>query len=189
LIWEGRIVKGLERYGLVSVTVIGAIVLFASGLNDRNDAAGGGEAPGLIVRSEIEAIYAPRALIEFARAHPRVETNDQLVRLIHEAKVDAWFGVVFRTYLANGQVMNLAQTIRPGQRTELFESTRGALTLLAGHPIETAALDRSHVKIEEIEGPVVYMDPVKGLKQLLSREPDAPPRIGPSAGQSDLTGR
>jgi hypothetical protein len=40
--------------------------------------------PGITVRSEILTIYAPRALIIFAKSHPEIATNDELVKRIRE---------------------------------------------------------------------------------------------------------
>ena len=91
------------------------MALFAFGRHLWNAGGRRGEPPGLTVRSEIRTIYATKGIIDFARAHPAIATNDELVRLVREARLEAWFGVVFRNDHANGDWVDLAMAIRPGE--------------------------------------------------------------------------
>jgi hypothetical protein len=54
----------------------------------------------MTVRSEIVTIYGPRGRIEIATAHAEIATNDQLVRLIREAKLNLWFARVVGNHQA-----------------------------------------------------------------------------------------
>jgi hypothetical protein len=149
------------------------------------------EPPGLIVRSEVRTIYAPKALIDFARTHPAIATNDELVRLVREARLEAWFGVVFRSYQVNGDVVDLPVAVRPGEDPQFFENTRGVLCLLAGDAAGSPAAVRTSVEIEVIEDALMNLEPVEGLKRLLRRGPgrrladDSMPRPARTGGSAD----
>jgi hypothetical protein len=103
--------------------------------------------------------------------HPEIATNDELVRLVREARLDAWFGVVFRNHQGNVKVVDIAMAIRPGKNPQAFESTRSVLCLLAGDTAGSPFADRTNVEIEAIEDAWMNMEPVDGLKRLLRRGP------------------
>src|SRR4051794_19623100 len=103
------IVERWERLVLPLVALLGAMGLFSFARHIWDAGASRDEPPGLTVRTEIRMIFARQRIIDFARAHPAIATNDDLVRLIREAKLDAWFGVVFRYYQDNGDVIHLAK--------------------------------------------------------------------------------
>jgi hypothetical protein len=160
-----------EQFILAFGALIGAMALFSFGRHVWEAGAGRSGPPGLTVRSEIRMIYAPQAIIGFASAHPAIATNDELVRLVREARLEAWFGVVFRNYQDNGDKVDLAMAIRPGEKPEDFGNTRGVLCQLAGKPTGSPAVDRASVEIEVIEDALMDMEPVDGLKRVLWRGP------------------
>jgi hypothetical protein len=165
------IVEWWERFVLAFVALLGAMALFSFGHHVGDAGASRSEPPNLTVRSEFRTIYAPRRIIDFARAHPAIATNDELVRLVREARLEAWFGVVFRCYQGNGDVVDLPVAVRPGEDPEFFENTRGVLCLLAGDTVGSPAAHRTNVEIEVIEDALMNMEPVEGLKRLLGRGP------------------
>jgi hypothetical protein len=101
------------------------MALFSFGRHVWNAGASRSEPPGLTVRSEIRTVYAPKRIIDFARAHPAIATNDELVRLVREARLEAWFGVVFRCYPGNGDVVT-SRLRSDRERTPRTSRTRGA---------------------------------------------------------------
>jgi hypothetical protein len=78
----------VERLIMALCALTGAAGLFLFGRHVWNAGAPREEPPGYTVRSEIRTIYAPKALIVFAKAHPEITTNDELVRLIRQAKLN-----------------------------------------------------------------------------------------------------
>ncbi len=191
------IVERWERFVLAFAALLGAMALFSFGRHVWNASASRSEPPGIVVRSEMRTIYAPREIIDFAGAHPAVATNDELVRLVREARLEAWFGVVFRSYQGNGDVVNIAMAIRPGENPQVFENTRAVLCLLAGKPTGSPAADRTKVEMEVIEDALMGMEPVEGLNRLLRRGPGhrladdsrpRPVRTGGSAERAALYG-
>jgi hypothetical protein len=185
------IMERCERLVLAVVALIGAMVLFAIGRHVWEAGASRNEPPGLTVRTEFRTIYAPRGLIDFARAHPAIATNDELVRLVGEARLDAWFGVVFRCYQGNGEVVDLPVAIRPGEDPLVFENTRAVLCLLAGDAAGSPAVDPTKVDIEVIEDALMSMEPVEGLRRVLGRGPgrrladDSMPHLVRTGGSAD----
>ena len=78
---RSRMIMALgERFAPALVALLGAMALFSFGRHDWDAGARRSEPPGLTVRSEIRTIYAPRGIINFARAHPAIATCDELVR-------------------------------------------------------------------------------------------------------------
>jgi hypothetical protein len=187
------IVERWERFVLAFAGLLGAMALFSFGRHVWDAGASRSEPPGIIVRSEFRMIYAPKAIIDFARAHPAIATNDELVRLVREARLEAWFGVVFRSYQGNGDVVDLAMAIRPGEDPQLFENTRGVLCLLAVDDAGSPGAGPTDVEIEVIEDALMDLEPVEGLKRLLRRGPGrrladdslpGPARAGGPAGRA-----
>lgn len=194
------IVEQWERFVLPLVALLGAMGLysFARHVGDAGASRSpDGSGPGLTVRSEIRTIYAPQGIIDFARAHPAIATNDELVRLVREARLEVWFGVVFRNYQGNGDMVDIAMAIRPGENPQVFENTRRVLCLLAGDAAGSPAADPKNVEIEVIEDALMSMKPVDGLRRLIRRGPgrrladDSMPRpvqTGVSADRASSSG-
>ena len=98
-------------------------LLFFFGRHVWNSGAPQLEPAGITVSSDVLTIYAPQALVDFAKAHPEITTNDELVRLIREAKLNVWFAIVGRLYQANGTFADVSASYRPGERPECFATT------------------------------------------------------------------
>jgi hypothetical protein len=98
----------VERLMMALCALIGAAALFFFGRHVWNSGAPQTEPPGITVRSEVLTIYAPQALVDFAKAHPEITTNDELVRLIREAKLNVWFASVARLHQANGNLADVS---------------------------------------------------------------------------------
>jgi hypothetical protein len=147
--------------------LIGAVGLFRLSCHVWNSGAQNAEPPGITVRSEILTIYASNTLIDFARAHPDIDSNDKLVRLIREAKLNVWFAVLARNHQADGKFVDILFAYRPGERPESFETTRAIHCALAGKPFD---LDKAAVPAPEIqllEDEMMVKEPVEGLRELL----------------------
>jgi hypothetical protein len=162
----------VERLIIALGALIGAAGLFLFGRHVWNASAPQTEPSGITIRSEILTIYAPKALIDFAKVHPEITTNDELVRLIREAKLNVWFATVTRNHQASGIFSDLAVCYRPGKRPECFENTKAVLLALAGNPPGPGVVDYTNARTEIIEDAMMEMDPVDGLRQLLTRQVD-----------------
>jgi hypothetical protein len=124
------------------------------------------EPSGITVSWEILTIYAPQALIDFAKAHPEIATNDELVRLIREAKLNVWFATVARLYRANGSFTDVPIWYRPGERPEYFEIVKAVLVALAGNRPEPGLMAYANARIEVIDDAMMEMVPAEAVRQL-----------------------
>jgi hypothetical protein len=158
----------VERLIMALCALIGVAGLCLFGRHVWNAGAAQQEPPGITVRSEMLTIYAPQALIDFAKAHPEIATNDELVRLIREAKLNVWFATVARNHQADGFSTEIPIWYRPGERPEFFDSVKAVVLTLAGNRPGPGTLDSTKVRIEVIEDAMMEMEPMEGLRQLLT---------------------
>jgi hypothetical protein len=159
----------VERLIMALCALMGAAGLFLFGRHVWNASAPQREHPGITIRSEILTIYAPNALIDFAKAHPEITTNDELMRLIHQAKLNVWFAIVARNHQANGKFTDVAISYRPGETPECFGNTMAVLLTLAGNRPGPGTVDCKNANTEVIEDAMMEMEPVDGLRQLLKQ--------------------
>jgi hypothetical protein len=157
----------VERLMMELCALIGAAALFFFGRHVWNSGAPQTEPPGITVRSEVLTIYAPQALVDFAKAHPEITTNDELVRLIRQAKLNVWFAIVGRNHQASGNFVDIAICYRPGEKPECFDNTKAVLLALAGNRPGPGTVAYRNAKTEVIEDAMMEMEPVDGLRQLL----------------------
>ena len=83
------IVERCERSVLAFVALLRAMALVSVGRHVWKAGARRSEPPNLTVRSEFRTISAPRSIIDLARAHPAIATNDELALLVREARLEA----------------------------------------------------------------------------------------------------
>ena len=159
----------VERLIIALGALIGAAGLFLFGRHVWNASAPQTEKSDITVRSEILTIYASKGLIDFAKAHPEITTNDELVRLIREAKLNVWFAIAGRNHQANGNFTDIAISYRPGERPECFDNAKAVLLTLAGNRPVRGTKAYRNAKTEVIEDAMMEMEPVDGLRQLLTR--------------------
>jgi hypothetical protein len=154
--------------------LIGVAGLLLFGRHVWNASVPQTEPSGITIRSEIPTIYAPKALIDFAKAHPDITTNDELVRLIREAKLNVWFAILTRHHQANGRFADVAYWYRPGEKPECFDNARAALLTLAGNPPEPSTVDFRNTKTKVLDDAMMEMEPVDALASSDSRIQAAP---------------
>jgi hypothetical protein len=149
--------------------LIGGAGLFLFGRHVWTAGAPQTEPSGIAITSEIVTIYARKALIDFAKAHPEITTNDELVRLLREAKLNVWFAIVARHHQANGIFTDVPIWYRPGERPDCFERAKAVLLTLAGNRPGPGTVAYRNARTEVIEDAMMEMEPVDGLRQLLTR--------------------
>jgi hypothetical protein len=157
-----------ERLITTLCALMGAAGLFLFARHVWNASAPPSEPSGIAIRSEILTIYAPNALIDFANAHPEITTNDELVRLIREAKLNVWFATVARLHQANGFFTDVPIWYRPGERPECFDDAKAALRMLAGDRRGPGIMAYTNARTEVIDDAMMKIEPAEGLRQLLT---------------------
>jgi hypothetical protein len=158
----------VQRLMMPICALIGAAGLFLFGRHVWTASAPQPEPSGIADSSEILTVYAPQALIEFAKAHPEIATNDELVRLIREAKLNVWFATVARLHQANGFFTDIPIWYRPGERPECFDDAKAALRMLAGDRRGAGIVAYTNARTEVIDDAMMKIEPAEGLRQLLT---------------------
>jgi hypothetical protein len=158
----------VERPIMALCALLGVAGLFLFGRQVWTASAPQTEPSGITIRSEILTIYAPQALIDFAKAHPGITTNDELVRLIRQAKLNVWFAIVAREHQAHGIFADVPIWYRPGERPECFGEAKAVLLTLAGNRPGPGTVAYANAKTEVIEDAMMEMEPMEGLRQLLT---------------------
>jgi hypothetical protein len=158
----------VERLIIALFALIGVAGLFLFGRYVWTAGAPQTEPFGITIRSEILTIYVPKALIDFAKAHPEITTNDELVRLIREAKLNVWFATVTRLHQANGFVTDVPIWYRPGERPECFDDAKAVLRMLAGDRRGPGIMAYTNARTEVIDDAMMKIEPAEGLRQLLT---------------------
>jgi hypothetical protein len=158
----------VERLIMVLCALLGVAGLLLFARHVWNASVPQPEPSGLTIRSEILTIYAPKALIEFAKAHPEIATNDELVRLIRATKLNVWFATVARLHQANGFFTEVPIWYRPGERPECFDDAKAALRMLAGDRRGPGLIAYTNARTEVIDDAMMKIEPAEGLRQLLT---------------------
>ena len=173
------IVEQWERFVLPLVALLGAMGLysFARHVGDAGASRSpDGSGPGLTVRSEIRTIYAPKGIIDFARAHPAIATNDELVRLVRER------GSKYGSASCSGTIKATETWLTSRwrsdrERTRWSSRTRGACcAYLAGDAAGSPAADRKNVEIEVIEDALMSMEARRGIEAVAQARTRSSPR-------------
>jgi hypothetical protein len=64
---------------------------------------------------------------------------------------------------------NVQASYRPGEMPVYFDNTKAVLLTLAGNPPRSGAVNYMKAKIVVMEDTLIEMEPVEGLRQLLTR--------------------
>jgi hypothetical protein len=91
------------------------------------------------------------------------------VRLIRAAKLNVWFATVARLHQANGFFTSVPIWYRPGERPECFDDAKAVLRMLAGDCPWPCIMAYTNARTEVIDDAMMEMEPVDGLKQLLTQ--------------------
>jgi hypothetical protein len=152
--------KHVARAALVAAALIGAAGLFLYGRSVWRAGSPSLNRYSPTIHQELLALYAPAALIEFARAHGSIATNDELLRLLDQAGLrNCWMVAVNRGRQKNGQVTTTPMVIHLGRHDYLFVLSRDYLHALAGNPRD--------VQIVVIPEDLLAKEPVEALAELL----------------------
>jgi hypothetical protein len=160
--------RGTERTNreIMGVFAIAAAMgLFLFGRSVWNEGNSHAAASGRAAHWKLQTVYAPKALIEFARQNPQISNHDELLRLIRKERLNVWYAVV----LVDGVFAKMHIAYRLGDEPDRFRNEKTVLLRLAGKPPGPAYWDCAEADVVVIEDALMEMEPVEGLMSLFGR--------------------
>ena len=117
-----------------------------------------------MVDQELVAIYAPAALIQFAKTHDpgSIATNDELARLIEQEGLQSCW-MITQTYWSRGDGSYTPVIFRPGDFAYRFPGTKACLQAMAGSP----TAEYANTRIVVIPERLLAKEPLDALPELL----------------------
>jgi hypothetical protein len=143
-----------QTAGTTSVVVAGIVglvyVSFQAGAPDPEDSPGS----GIIVRTEVTAVWIPRALHEDAQIEagaPVFLSPDALdTALKRRGLNDSWYSITYRHHQVNGEFQELTQIRRLSEAADHLDEFQAVMATAAGNPPRHQGRDFSHARVEVI---------------------------------------
>jgi hypothetical protein len=159
--------KNLPHGAMVAGAVIGAAGLLLFGRIIWTAARAPDARDNPKISQDFLRIYAPAALINFAKTQHSIETNEELIRLIGQADLhECWFVVVTRSQMQDGQIIDVPVIFRPGQIANQFVLIRNYLHTLAGSTLDE---HRADATVVVIPSNLITKEPLRALPELLEQ--------------------
>jgi hypothetical protein len=153
--------------GIVGIAVL-VCVSFQAGAPGPEDPRGS----GTIVRTEVTALWIPRALRDVAQAEggASVFRSPEAVHTELERRGlnDAWYALTYRGYQVNGDSAEITQVRRISEAPAHIEEFQDMMAMAAGHPPHHEGGEFTYVKVEIIPDTLLTGDPLKAASQLVS---------------------
>ena len=143
---------------------------------------------GIVVRTEVTALWIPRALCDVAQGEAGTAVFRSPEALQTELKRrglnDAWYALTYRGYQVNGDSAEITQVRRITEAYAHVEEFRDMMAMAAGHPPRHEGREFSQVKVEIIPDTLLNADPLKAVSQLIPERALLPEQTaGPRAGR------
>ena len=152
------------------------------------------EAPpgsGIILRSEVTAIWIPRALRGLARrqAGPPVGRSPEELQtdLGRNGRSAAWYALTYRGHQVNGGFGEFTQIRRLSEAADHLDELQAVMATVAGRPPRCEGRDFSHARVEAIPDALQAVDPREAITRLMA-EPVVGDESSPT-GSLDSTRR
>jgi hypothetical protein len=106
---------------------------------------------GIVLRTEVTAIWMPRALRDRARhqAGPPVDRSLE----------EQWYALTYRLYQVNGELGEITQIRRLSEAADRLDELRAVMATAAGRPPRYEGQDFSHARVEVIPDMLQAVDP------------------------------
>ena len=126
---------------------------------------------GIIVRTEVAALWIPRALRDVAQgeACAPVFRSPELLQteLKRRGLNDAWYALTYRGYQVNGDCGEITQVRRISEAYAHVEEFQGMMAMAAGHPPRREDREFPQVRVEIIPDTLLTVNPLKAISQLV----------------------
>jgi hypothetical protein len=165
-----RIPYSLIRFGLTALLGGLGLLGFADALRhqvERGARSEGRVARRMTVKSELRTVFAPRALFDFAKAHPTIDRPDQLASLLKAHGLGrTWYVIVASDVLSNGERHRNVCYVYPSTMPYRFPSTRLVLEMLREGDLPGGKRGDEGTRIEIIPEAIARLDPAVVVSDL-----------------------
>jgi hypothetical protein len=140
---------------------------------------------GIILRTEVTAIWMPQALRDLARhqAGPPVDRSPEELQgyLGRNGWRAEWYALTYRTHQANGASGEITQIRRLSEAADRLDELQAVMATAAGRPPRHEGRDFSHARVEVIPDTLQAVDPREAITRLMA-EPVVGDRSSPTGG-------
>jgi hypothetical protein len=146
------------------------------------DVSGGS---GIIVRTEVTALWIPRALHDVAQSEagaPVFLSPEALLTELRRRGLNAaWYALTFRVHQVNGESGEITQIRRLIDAADYLDELQAVIATAAGRPPRSEDGGFSHARVEVIPDTLQTVDPREAVTRLLA-EPIVRNRSSPTGG-------
>ena len=162
----------LWTVGTASVMIAPVLGLMWAGPPTEATAPEGPLSPGTIVRTEVIAIWMPRALRDRARHQPGppvdVSLDELRTELGRNGWRDAWYALTYRSYQINGESGETTQIRRLSEASDHLHELQVVMATAAGRPPRDEGPDYSHARVEVIPDTLQAVEPREAITRLMA---------------------
>jgi hypothetical protein len=174
-----------RNVGTAVVGIAGIVVLvsvsFQAGAPGPENPTGS----GIIVRTEVTALWIPRALHDVAQSEAGAPVLLSPAELHTEMKRrglnDAWYALTYRGHQVNGEFEEITQIRRLSEAADHLDEFQDMMATVAGRPPRYEGGDYSHARVEFIPDTLQAVDPRDAVTRLMA-EPVMGGRSSPTGG-------
>jgi hypothetical protein len=153
-----------------SAMIAPILVLMWAGPRTAAPAPEGPPGSGIVVRTEVTAIWMPRALRDLARhqaGSPVGRSPEELQTCLgRNGWRAAWYALTYRYHQVNGESGEITQTRRLSEAADHLDELRAVMAAAAGRPPRYEAF--SHARVEVIPDALQAFDPREAITRLLA---------------------
>jgi hypothetical protein len=161
-----------QKTGTAVVGIAGIVVLvsvsFQAGTPGPEDSPGS----GIVVRTELAALWIPRALYDVAQREagaPVFLSPEALhTELKRRGLNDAWYALTYRAHQLNGEFREITQIRRLSEAADHLEELQAVMATAAGIPPRYEGRDFSHAKVEVLSDTLQAADPREAVTRLMA---------------------
>jgi hypothetical protein len=162
----------LWTVGTASAMIAPVLGLMWAGPPREAPAPEGPPGSGIVLRTEVTAIWMPRALLDLARHHggPPVDRSPEEVQSCLERNGwrTAWYALTCRGYQVDGQSREITQIRWLSEAADHLDELRAVMATAAGRPPRIEDGDLSHARVEVIPDTLQEVDSREAITRLMA---------------------
>jgi hypothetical protein len=153
--------------------IIGSVVgLMWAGPHAEAPAPEGPPGPGIVLGTEVTAIWLPRGLLQLARQQggpPEFRSPEELQTVLGRSECTAaWYALTYRQYQVDGQFGEMTQARLLREAADHLVELKAVMATAAGRPPRFEGADFSHARVEVIPDTLQDIDRREAITRLIA---------------------